>query len=232
MSDIRMRGFNFIPPVIKNLLIINLLVFIAQITFQHDATVDNLFALHDIRSVYFKPYQLVTYMFMHGSWGHIFFNMLALWIFGASLENYWGSKRFLIFYMITGIGAGILQMATLYIELTPIIEEVKNLNILEQQEYIHSPASPLNGATVGASGAIFGCLAAFAYLFPNRLIYIYGLFPIKAKWLALIYGGIELFSGIANSSGDTVAHWAHIGGAIVGIIVVMMWHGTGRRNNY
>lgn len=232
MSDIRMRGFNFIPPVIKNLLIINLLVFIAQKTFEHEPAVDNLFALHDIRSVFFKPYQLITYMFMHGGWDHIFFNMLALWMFGTTLENYWGSKRFLIFYMATGIGAGILHMVVLYVELTPIIEYVKTLNVFQQDEAINSPISKLNGATVGASGAVFGCLAAFGYLFPNSLIYIYALFPIKAKWLILIYAGIEIYLGIANSAGDNVAHWAHIGGALVGIILVLIWNRNNRRNFY
>jgi membrane associated rhomboid family serine protease len=231
-----MRGFNFIPPVIKNLLIINVLVYLAQITFQKypdNIPIDNLFALHDIHSAYFQPYQVITYLFMHGGWDHIFFNMLALWMFGTTLENYWGSKRFLIFYMACGIGAGLLQLAVTYPQMAAILEELRlhyTQDAISEARYAWN--FPLNVSTVGASGAVFGCLAAFGYLFPNSLIYIYALFPIKAKWLVLIYAGIEIYLGVANSAGDNVAHWAHIGGALVGIILVLIWNRNNRRNFY
>src|SRR5687768_6303923 len=118
----QMPGFQILPPVVKNLLILNALVFFAQLTFENSATIDlnNLFALHDVHSVFFRPHQLVTYMFMHGGWTHIFFNMLAVWMFGSQLENFWGAKRFLIFFMATGIGAGLIHLGILYFEMEPI----------------------------------------------------------------------------------------------------------------
>jgi len=222
------------PPVIKNLLIINGLVFLAQMTFQYNGSfnIDNFFALHDVRSVYFKPHQLVTHLFMHGSFQHILFNMLALWMFGANLETHWGSKRFLIFYMACGLGAAALHLGVLYFENTPLVAQFNQLS-LEQQEVIKYAAGyPLNQATVGASGAIFGCLAAFGYLFPNQVIYVQLLFPVKAKWFVLFYAGIELYSAFQNSAGDNVAHWAHLGGAVVGIALVYIWNKTDRRNFY
>ena len=233
MANYRMGGFNF-PPVIKNLLIINVLVFFAQFTFRNSQTLnlENLFALHDIHSVYFKPYQVVTYIFMHGGFEHLFFNMLALWIFASTLENYWGSKRFLIFYMATGIGAGLLHLLVLYFEMEPVMQYFQLLKPEEQQELLYSPLFRVNVSTVGASGSIFGCLAAFAYLFPNTLIYIYFLFPVKAKWMVLFYAALELYLGIQNSSGDNVAHWAHLGGALVGILIVLYWNKNNRRNFY
>jgi len=234
MAYFRGGGFPPFPPVIKNLLIINGLVFLAQMAFQHNGSfnIDNFFALHDVRSVYFRPHQLVTHLFMHGGLDHIFLNMLALWVFGSSLEMLWGPKRFLIFYMACGLGAAALHLGVLYFENTPIINYFNQLPIEQQEALRYSDTYVLNQATLGASGAIFGCLAAFAYLFPNRLIYIYALFPIKAKWLALFYAGIELYSAFQNSAGDNVAHWAHLGGAIVGIALVYIWNKTNRRNFY
>jgi membrane associated rhomboid family serine protease len=116
--------------------------------------------------------------------------------------------------------------------MTPVIESIRQLPMDQQQEYITSPNSPLNGATLGASGAVFGCLAAFGYLFPNSLIYLYFFVPIKAKWFVLIYAGMELFLGVRNSAGDNVAHWAHLGGAVVGILLVLYWKKHDRRNFY
>lgn len=234
MSEFRSYRPNAFPPIVKNLIIINALVFIAQIMFQSNKTIDleNLFALHDIRSVYFKPYQLITHMFMHGSVTHIFFNMFALWMFGALLENLWGPKRFLTFYIVSGLGAAVLHLIVLYFEMTPIIEAFKTLPPRQQIEIESSPLYILNSATVGASGAIFGCLAAFGYLFPNTMIYIYFLFPMKAKWFVLIYAGVELWLGIQNSAGDNVAHFAHLGGAITGFILVFIWNKTNRKTFY
>ena len=234
MTEFRPRGFQAIPPVIKNLVILNALVFFAQMTFQNNATInlENLFALHDVHSVFFRPHQLVTYMFMHGSFEHILFNMFALWMFGAVLENYWGSKRFLIFYMVCGLGAGLLHLGVLYLEMEPIMAIFNQLDPRQQEELLYSREFKVNTATVGASGSVFGCLAAFGWLFPNSLLYIYFLFPIKAKYFVILYAAMELWLGIANSAGDNVAHWAHLGGAAVGIAMVIYWNKTNRRRFY
>ncbi|HEY4110522.1 rhomboid family intramembrane serine protease [Puia sp.] len=223
-----------IPPVIKNLIILNVLVFLAQQTLGRgvENSILNLFALHDVHSAFFRPHQLITYMFLHGGWDHIFFNMFALWMFGAVLENYWGSKRFLIYYVICGIGAAVCHLIVLYIEMAPLMDQFHQIPLQEQQELLYSAEFRVNEATLGASGAIFGCLAAFGYLFPNSLIYLYFFVPIKAKWAVLGYAAIELYSGIRSSAGDNVAHWAHLGGALVGIIVVMIWNRNNRRNFY
>lgn len=234
MTEFRPGGFQLIPPVIKNLLIINALVFFAQMTFQHSArfNMENLFALHDLHSVYFRPYQLVTHLFMHGGFGHIFFNMFALWMFGSILENLWGGKRFLIFYMACGLGAAALHLAVLYFEMEPVMQLFHQLSPEQQQDLLYSPQFRVNTATLGASGAVFGCLAAFGYLFPNSLIYLYFLFPIKAKWFVLFYAGMELWMGIQNSAGDNIAHWAHLGGALVGFVMVWYWNRHNRRHFY
>jgi membrane associated rhomboid family serine protease len=236
MTDFRPGGFQTIPPVIKNLLIINVLVFLAQQTLGPgiDMKITNLFALHDLHSVYFRPHQLITYMFLHGSIEHIFFNMLALWMFGAILENYWGPKRFLIFYMVCGVGAAALHLAVLYPEMSATIAQLHEQYTPEAiQNALYDPGYPINEATLGASGAVFGCLAAFGYLFPNSLIYLYFFVPIKAKWMVLGYAAIELFSGIRSSAGDNVAHWAHLGGGLVGLLLVIYWNRSNRnRRNF
>lgn len=226
-----MNSFQSIPPVIKNLVILNALVFFAQKIFG-EITVNNLFALHDVRSVFFRPHQIVTHMFMHGSLTHILFNMLALWMFGSILENLWGAKRFLIFYMLCGLGAALLHLGVLYIELTPVAEAFMQYPANEQQQILYSNRFLLNQATVGASGAVFGCLAAFGYLFPNSLIYVYFFIPIKAKWFVILYAGLELWLGVQNSAGDNVAHWAHLGGALVGFLLVLYWNKRNRRHFY
>ena len=234
MTEFRPGGFQVLPVVVKNLLIINGLVFLAQVTFEKTGlgSLENLFALHDVHSVYFRPHQLVTHLFMHGSLGHIFFNMFALWMFGNVLENYWGAKRFLIFYMACGLGAGILHLGVLYYENVPIMQMFHSLPAIQQEELLYSPNFKVNIATVGASGAVFGCLAAFGYLFPNSLIYLYFFIPIKAKWFVLMYAAMEFFIGLRNSAGDNVAHWAHLGGALVGFLLVLYWNKTNRRKFY
>ncbi len=236
MSNFQHYRPNRFPPVVKNLIIINALIFVAQSTIGQSGTdkfwMSNLFALHDVRSVFFQPHQLITHMFMHGSFTHILFNMFALWMFGSLLENYWGAKRFLQFYLITGLGAALLHLGVLYIEMTPIIEQFARQPGPVQLEYLRSPNYKLNVGTVGASGAVFGCLAAFGYLFPNSLIYVYFLIPVKAKWFVIIYGAIELWLGIQNSAGDNVAHFAHLGGAVAGLIMVIVWNKTNRKTLY
>lgn len=227
-----MNSFQSIPPVIKNLLIINALAFFATQIFG-EAPVFNLFALHDIRSSLFKPHQLVTHMFLHGGFPHILFNMLAVWMFGSVLENLWGSKRFLIFYMLCGLGAAVLHLGVLYMELTEAYQRLEALPpSMYESETVYRLAGEINQATVGASGAVFGCLAAFGYLFPNSLVYLYAFIPIKAKWFVIIYAGLELWLGVRNSAGDNVAHWAHLGGALVGFLLVLYWNKKNRRHFY
>ena len=233
MNYYRQYRPNVFPPVVKNLLIINVLVFIAQNVIKADTfDINHTFALHGVHSVYFKPYQLITYMFMHGGIDHILFNMLALWMFGSQLENFWGPKRFLIYYLVTGLGAGLLHLLVLYFEMAPIVEQVKQMPVDIQLELINSDQYVINAITVGASGAVFGLLAAFGYLFPNSLIYVYFMIPIKAKWFVIIYGALELFLAVKNSAGDNVAHYAHLGGAITGFIMVYIWNKTNRKTLY
>jgi membrane associated rhomboid family serine protease len=234
MTEFRPGGFQLIPTVIKNLVIINVLIFLAQSTLGDvfDTKMVNWFALHDIRSPLFRPHQLITYLFLHGSWTHVLYNMFALWMFGSILENYWGPKRFLIFYMICGVGAALAHLAVLYPEMTPNYIDFHSAPLFQQQEYGDNPNLPLNSATLGASGAVFGCLAAMGYLFPNSLIYMYFFVPIKVKWFVLGYAAIELFSGIRSTAGDNVAHWAHLGGGLVGLLLVIYWNRSNRSNFY
>ena len=170
MSDIRMGSFQSIPPVIKNIVILTALTFFAQKVFQNNPSIDieRLFALHDLHSAFFRPHQLVTYMFLHSTenFAHILVNMLMLWMFGSMLENVWGSKRFLIFYVVSGIGAAVIHLAVLYFEMEPIMAQFRELPYEQQVELIEAPNFIVNTATLGASGAVFGCVAAFGYLFP------------------------------------------------------------------
>ena len=239
MTDFRLGRSQVIPPVIKNLIIINVVVFLIQWTFENRGSswMNDFFALHDIRSSFFKPHQIVTYMFLHGGFWHIFWNMLILWMFGSILENYWGPKRFLTFYIVCGIGAALLHLLVIYQELTPAYDVLKSLPIHDQMILRSSPGASLGGynineSTLGASGAIFGCMVAFGLLFPNSLIYIYALIPIKAKWAVLAYVVYELFLGVQNNAGDNVAHWAHLGGGLVGLLLVFYWRKTDRKNFY
>ena len=239
MQQYSPTGFNILPPIVKNLLIINGLMFLATIALEQSMGIDlaNYLGLKYFESSLFKPYQLVTYMFMHGNLQHLFFNMFALWMFGSVIENYWGVKRFLIFYFVTGIGAGLIQMVVNYYQISHletlmtqdqislVLNEGHKL-VLEHKNYTNELTGGLNdlinGSTVGASGAIFGLLLAFGMLFPNSLIYMYFLFPIKAKWFVIGYGAIELYSGFTGAS-DGIAHFAHLGGMLFGIILILYW---------
>lgn len=192
-------------PVVFNLIIINAIVFVAQLVFDSSWNLTNILALYSYDSGLFEPYQLVTHMFAHSpqNFFHIIFNMYALWMFGSVLEKVWGGKRFLIFYLVCGLAAGLSQM------------------------FLVS-----GGAAIGASGAIMGLLAAFAYTFPNTEFYILPIpFPIKAKYLAAIYAGIDLFGGFQPGS-DNVAHFAHLGGLVMGFILVIIWNKTDKKTFY
>lgn len=240
MQSFRPTGFRILPVVVKNLLIINGLFFLAMLTFQSAFQLDlsKYLGLHYIASENFSPFQFVTYMFMHGGMGHIFFNMFALWMFGKTLEEVWGPKRFLTYYLITGIGAAVIQMIITYIRIQSIesaltsdlIEVVyrEGAGVLAQgMNYQNLAMGKLNllvnTTTVGASGAVFGLLLGFGMLFPNAVIYLYFAIPIKAKWFVIIYGAIELYSGIANNPSDNVAHFAHLGGMIFGFFLIKYW---------
>lgn len=229
-----------IPPVVKNLLIINGLFFLATIILQNQGIdLARYLGLHYWKSPGFKPHQLVTYMFMHGGFTHILFNMFAVWMFGRVLEQVWGQKRFLIFYMVTGIGAGIVQLLVAHIRLmgygdaiTPEVMDVILTDgyqaILERKNYtdpvLRNLNGLINGVTVGASGAVFGILLAFGMLFPNtELMLLFPPIPIKAKWLVIGYGVFELYSGFANNPNDNVAHFAHLGGMLFGFILIKYW---------
>jgi membrane associated rhomboid family serine protease len=205
----RYRNFrpNDTPPVVKALVIINAVVWILQLIF------DQTYGLTDKLGLYplyagFKPYQLITHMFSHASFMHILFNMFALWTFGRMLENRWGGKRFLNFYMACGLGAGIIHLLVQYYTQT------------------YSMA-------IGASGAIMGVLAAFAYLFPNTELYLLFIpIPIKAKWAVAAMVAYDLFGGTVGMSGDNIAHFAHLGGALTGFIIVLFWNKKNRKQFY
>lgn len=236
--------FNVLPEVIKNLLIINGLFFMATFVFGDVLGFDlvRTLGLYLPVSENFAPYQLVTHMFMHGGLGHIFFNMFALWMFGYTLENIWGSKRFLIYYMVTGLGAAVLHLGVNYWEYYQVVDKLDAAQLelvklqgqeilLNGQNYSNTAMAKvnllLNTPTVGASGAVFGILLAFGMMFPNQYIYIYFALPIKAKYFVAIYGALELFNGIANDPDSNVAHFAHLGGMLFGFLLIKYWRNRG-----
>ncbi|MFY8003189.1 MAG: rhomboid family intramembrane serine protease [Chitinophagaceae bacterium] len=236
MNEFRPNRFEVLPVIVKNLLIINGLVFFAQYVNEQQMWLqfDNLFALHTFQSQFFKPWQFITHMFMHGSFSHLLSNMFALWMFGSILENIWGPKRFLLFYLTCGFGAALCHMAVLYFENASLLKEYYAINPLsvDYDKVVYFVQAKLNQATVGASGAVFGCLAAFGYLFPNTRIYIYFLIPLKAKWFVILYALMELSLAIQNSAGDNIAHFAHLGGALFGFLLVFFWNKTNNRTFY
>ncbi|MBN9296565.1 MAG: rhomboid family intramembrane serine protease [Filimonas sp.] len=249
MTEFRPTRFQILPTVIKNLIIINVLVFLAQNTLGKTFPIEDWFALHTFQSPLFKPWQFITYMFLHGSLDHIFFNMFALWMFGSILENLWGPKRFINFYLISGLGAALLHMLVLYFENQQMLNAYNALQMGTSDygqvlnfinKYGAGRMAPpdqiaalrINEATLGASGAVFGCLAAFGYLFPNTYIYLYFFIPVKAKWFVIFYAGFELYSTIKSSAGDNVAHLAHLGGAAVGFLLVYFWNKTNKKTFY
>jgi membrane associated rhomboid family serine protease len=277
-QQIRPGRFDVLPPVIKNLMIINGLFLLAQKTTEMwgmDQWVTDYLALHNVASPLFRPHQLITHLFLHGDFFHFFFNMFALWMFGNLLENLWGPKRFLIFYFSCGFGAAALHLITLSLEYYSLQSQVaiflthstpqelivflkshpaiyrfissayiaelvnnwmsfpKDINYIDQAQTLLRDYQQLSldVPTVGASGAVFGALAAFGFLFPNTYIYIYFFFPIKAKWFVILYAGAELWMGVRNSGGN-VAHFAHLGGALIGFLLVWYWNKKKRQTFY
>lgn len=278
----RPSGFNFLPPVTKNIIVINVLMFALTFLLQNTQQIDlnKYLGLHHHSAPDFKPHQFITYLFMHGSLSHIFFNMFGVFIFGQVLENTWGPKRFLIFYILTGLGAALTQYVIIHFSVAPLIDSIKmvqeNLSIASFEKLVNTPEFQSNvphgfffeydsfvtqynaavntnpakamslasqflldfknsylnsNIVIGASGSLFGLLGAFGMLFPNRLLYLYFFIPVKAKWLVIGYGLIELFSGLSNKPGDNVAHFAHLGGLFVGLIIILIWR-KDRRHFY
>ena len=224
-------GFRVLPTIVKHLLIINVLMFLAYITLtRFNIDLNDILGLHFFKASDFRIYQLVTYMFMHGNFGHLFFNMFALWMFGNTLENIWGSKRFLLFYMVCGIGAGLCQELVQYIQYATSLAQYETVNmgghIVSMDAYLNMMT------TVGASGAIYGLLLAFGMMFPDSRIYLYFLFPIKAKWFVIGYAVLELILGFQGV--DNVAHFAHLGGMLFGLLLILYWrkHPAGPDKNF
>lgn len=226
------------PPVVKNLIIINVVMLLGLFLFQRlfNVNLNAILGLYYFQSPLFKPWQIVTHMFMHGGIAHIFFNMWALWIFGKTLESVWGSQRFLIYYLVTGLGAAFFHMLVNYIQFAPEISALKaaysvdriNMallnDILQPGNQFLSLGRDLIRPTVGASGAVYGVLLAFGMLFPNTPLFIIPIpFPIKAKWLVIGFGALELYLGITRTGGN-IAHFAHLGGMIFGFILIKYWN--------
>ncbi|MCD6019791.1 MAG: Rhomboid family protein [Bacteroidetes bacterium] len=193
-QEFKPRQFQQIPMVVKNILIINVLLYFGTLVFGE--LLHRYLDLYPIGTPYFKPYQFISYMFMHADIAHILFNMLAVYMFGSILENIWGPKRFLNFYLLCGLGAAFLQLGISYYN----------------NEYT---------ILLGASGAVFGLLVAFAMMFPNTELQIYFIIPVKAKYLVIGYALFELYNGFFAH--DNVAHFAHLGGLAVGIIIMLIW---------
>ena len=220
---------NNLPPVTKNLLIINVLCYFGYIVAQkYGIDLNDTLGLHFFLASDFNLAQLVTYMFMHANFQHIFFNMFAVWMFGRTLEHVLGAKRFLSYYMVCGIGAGLVQELVQYIQYAMELSHYDNvdtgLSIIPMAEFLNMMT------TVGASGAVYGILLAFGMLFPETRMFVFPLpFPIKAKFFVIGYAVIELFSGF-GSSGDGVAHFAHLGGMIFGFLLIMYWRKKNRNN--
>jgi rhomboid family protein len=196
--------FSVFPPVIKNLLILNVLLFMAQVVPSTNVFLTKWFALWPLGSpdipgfARFWPWQIVTYAFLHGNLSHILFNMFALWMFGVQIENTWGSHRFFVFYMVSVIGAALFQIVV-------------------------TTVGPGFYPTIGASGGVFGLLMAFGMMFPEQPIYLYFLFPVKAKWFVIGYGLIELYAGVFGN--NLVANFAHLGGMVFGFLLIQFWRG-------
>ncbi|HEY6503565.1 MAG TPA: rhomboid family intramembrane serine protease [Chitinophagaceae bacterium] len=234
MSNFRFTRPDNFPPVIKNIIIINVLVFVAQMMFDSQYHLTPKLGLWPVEADNFRPYQVFTHMFTHSpnNLFHILFNMLTLWMFGRILENVWGQKRFLFFYLSCGLGAALAHMAVEYFQYKEILNAINYYESLgltaEADAYRNAPVY-----AVGASGAVMGVMVAFAFLFPNTPLYMMFLpIPIKAKWAILGFVAIDLFGGINPVPGDNIAHFAHLGGAVTGFIIVFLWNKTNRKTLY
>ena len=215
-----------IPTVTKNLLIINVLAYLVGMVFGiHSGGFNDLFGLHFFLAPDFGVYQLVTYMFMHASLSHLFFNMFALWMFGCIVERTWGARKFLFYYMACGIGAGLLQEMAQFVQFYMLAaENIHGFSVSQIMTVAKASAVGINlWTTVGASGAIYDILLAFGMLYPEERMFIFPLpVPIKAKFFVVGYAAIELFMAF-STSGDGVAHLAHLGGMLFGFLLIRYW---------
>lgn len=222
MSSFYTKPAENFPPAVRNLIMINVLVWVAQLIYDPKINLSSIIGLWPVNSPNFEPWQIITHMFAHAAYNqnilgepvggiifyHILFNMFALWMFGRILENLWGAKRFIIFYLICGLGSAAMHLAIQY------FTGDENL-------------------AVGASGAVFGILVAFAMTFPNTELYLMFIpIPIKAKWAVIGLVAIDLFGGIFKFTGDNIAHFAHLGGALTGFILLKFWNKNNRRTLY
>lgn len=223
---------HYMPPVTKNLLIINVLFFLGRyVAMLYGIDLDDVLGLHFVLASHFHLYQVFTYMFMHASWAHIFFNMFAVWMFGVAIENAMGSRRYLLYYLTCGLGAAMTQEVVQFVQYAynglDAYEQIRTAGaVLAMGDYLNL------WTTVGASGAVYGILLAFGMTFPDNRIFIFPLpVPIKAKYFVAGYAVIELLSGF-GSSNDGVAHFAHLGGMLFGLLLLLYWrNGGGRSNN-
>ena len=240
-------SFRYLPPVTKNLLIINVIIWLALQIFPESTRVTfmNICALHYPLSDNFNPAQVVTYMFVQENFFHLFFNMFALFMFGNIIERVVNSKRFLFYYVSCGIGAALIQLGVFAIMISNAagqlpegvtVTDIVNLNVPRGM----APANPdvftvwslINTEVIGASGAIFGVLLAFGYMFPKAPMYLFFIpIPIQARWLVIGYGAIELLQSFNNNPGDNVAHVAHLGGMLIGFLILLYWKKKGLLNN-
>ncbi len=284
MNEYRPQQFSMLPLAVKNILIINGILYLATYTFQsvYNIELANILGLYFPLNHHFKIWQFVTYMFMHASFDHVLFNMISFWMFGSVLENYWGLKRFLVFYFFTGIGAAICNLAANYWTFyhvqqaaqvflnspTPTslntfiasqhLMDFRNLISLNkdyiQQWLLHPDNVQLGNnikslvaeyssnlanlderfsdVMIGASGAVFGILFAYGYLFPNTLIYVYFLIPLRAKYIVALMGAYEFYSAWRSTPGDNIAHLAHLGGMLFGFILLYFWQKNNRKKFY
>lgn len=223
-----------LTPAVKNIIIINVLIYLACFVVPglNEALTGYYFA-----SPNFRPWQIVSHMFMHSQYDftHIFFNMYALYLFGTALENYWGTKKFVIYYMTCGVGAFFLHMGVSYFEIQKMMQSLTDKEIyqvmitgLEEGKAYKVQMvelySAINTGVVGASGAVFGVLLGFGMLFPNtELMLLFPPIPLKAKYFVMIYGAIEFFLAMRQTTGDNVAHYAHLGGMLFGYLLLKYW---------
>ena len=235
---------NNIPTVTKNLLAINVLMFLALLVAEKQGVdLNSVLGLHLFASEGFQPYQLVTYMFMHASVTHLFFNMFALYMFGRTLEYMWGAKRFLVYYLVAGIGAALVQETFGMVRYHEALDGMSPLDVelvlsrgfdalREGKNFVNPQLAHLNvvlnSTTVGASGAIYAILLGFGMLFPEERMFVFPVpFPIKAKYLVMGYAIIELYLGVSGSA-DGVAHFAHLGGMLFGFILIFFGRNKGK----
>lgn len=237
------RGFFGLPPVVKNVIMLNILMLLAYYAVRSvfGTDLNSILGLYFPKSDSFRPFQILTHMFMHGGIWHLFFNMYALFIFGQVLEQVWGPKRFLLYYMVCGLGAALVHESVIAFEYSKLMKEISPENLqlvldegaayLAQNKVFTDPTMQnlqllLNTPTVGASGAVFGILLAFGVLFPNtQLMLLFPPIPIKAKYFVLGYGAIELYLAFTQP-GSNIAHAAHLGGMLFGYILIRYWRKT------